>query len=69
MMNSKVIFACLLLFLLGCTQQGVYETIQRHEKQKCEKLPSAQYEDCIAQSSESYEDYQRAREDILKDEK
>jgi len=64
-----MVFACLLVFMLGCTQRGIYETIQNNERQKCEKLPPAQYEDCMAKSSEGYDDYQRAREDILKDEK
>ncbi|MBN2865299.1 MAG: hypothetical protein JXK16_04770 [Thiotrichales bacterium] len=48
--------------LASCSNQQVYNAIQVNQQSKCQKLPPSQYDDCIKQQSESYEEYQRKLE-------
>lgn len=61
-MNYKrdIIFTVLIL-LSACSNRDIYEAVQHNQKLKCEKLPPAQYEECMEQAGESYESYERRR--------
>lgn len=52
--------------LVGCTNQEVYEAVQQNRQHECQKLPEPAAEKCMEQHSESYEDYEREREELLK---
>lgn len=54
-----------LFFLAGCGSQAVYDNIQLNNRRECNKLPPAQYEECIAHAGKSYEEYEREREEVL----
>lgn len=54
-----------LFFLAGCGSQAVYDNIQLNNRRECEKLPPAQYEECMARASKSYEEYERDREEAV----
>jgi hypothetical protein len=45
--------------LLACTHEELYETTQGNQKLNCQKLPDDQYEQCIKDANQSYEDYER----------
>ncbi|MBB6523735.1 hypothetical protein [Pseudoteredinibacter isoporae] len=63
---------CLLslpLVLAACTQQDVYEISQENARKACEKEPPAMQDQCREQYRQSYAEYQRDREELLKDDK
>ena len=54
--------------LSSCAEKGFYQSQQEILKQECEKLNSPQYEACLSElEDQSYDDYRREREDILKE--
>jgi hypothetical protein len=57
----------LVIFILGCSNKQMYESIQENQRLDCYKLPQPQYETCMEELGESYEDYQRAREEAIGD--
>ena len=55
--------------LAACTNKQVYETIQSHERLECQKIVrQTEYQECMRQINQSYEDYEREREAVLKGE-
>jgi len=53
-------------FLLSaCSNKEVYNTVQKNRKQDCQKLPPSVYEECIKQHSESFDEYERKRRQVL----
>ena len=67
----KIIFLLIPFFvfiLSSCAEKGFYQSQQKILKQECEKLNSPQYETCLRElDDQSYDDYRREREDILRD--
>ena len=67
----KIIFLLIPFFvfiLSSCADKGFYQSQQQILKQECEKLNSPQYEACMSElDDQSYDDYRREREDILKE--
>lgn len=68
-MPGKISGLTLLLGLcaLGsaCSNQQAYEAVQSNRLHECEKMPPTAAEKCRQQHSQSYEDYQRDREEAL----
>lgn len=59
----------LLIFLvstsfISCTNEGIYRNIQEDGKRKCQTLPQAEYEACMKDYQQSYEDYERSRKEL-----
>ena len=52
----------------ACSQQQVYDAIQQNRQLECQKLPGTQYEECMKQYSEPYEEYERERQELLREE-
>jgi len=62
-----VFFLCSLLFNLhACTSKSAYISLQKHQEIMCNKVPESDYESCMKEANESYEDYQHKREEIIK---
>lgn len=57
----------LTLVLPACTNRQVYEAIQQNQQLECQKLPGDQYDKCMEELSESYDTYQRERDELKKD--
>lgn len=55
--------------LQACTQQDVYEMTQDNRRQACDKEPPSLQDSCRERYQQKYADYQREREDLLKDNK
>lgn len=69
-MTSKRLFIALTLCALtACSNKAVYDNIQLNQRNKCLKEPPALYEECIKRTEKSYEEYQREREEALKQRK
>ncbi len=57
---ARVVFVLLAGLVCGCSNQQIYETIQKNRQQECQLLPPPQDEECLAAYEESYESYQEA---------
>lgn len=55
-----------LCLVAGCSNQQMYEAIQRDQRQQCQTLPETEFERCTARTGQSFEDYWREREEALK---
>ncbi len=56
-----------LLGLAACSQQQVYDAVQQNRQFECQKLPGTQYEECMERYSEPYEEYERERQQLLRE--
>ena len=63
----KFVFILLVsLSFSGCSSKELYESTQpKYNENECRKLPPHQYEECINQESQTYEEYKRARQEII----
>ena len=57
----------LALALTACSKQNWYQGMQSAQTADCMKGPASEYDDCNKQSDETYNDYQKSREDLTKD--
>jgi hypothetical protein len=46
----------------------VYDAVQQNRQFECQKLPGTQYEECMERYSEPYEEYERERQKLLREE-
>lgn len=60
--------AVVLWLLPACSNQQVYDAVQKNRQLECQKLPGSQYEECMEQYSEPYEHYERERRELLEQE-
>lgn len=56
----------LLSALAACSNQQLYNNIQKNRQLECQKLPGRQYDECMKQVSEPYEAYERDRQELIK---
>ena len=61
-MKTGLIFIVLTL-AAACSHKAVYDTIQHNNRLDCEKEPPAQYDQCMEETHQSYEEYERQRKD------
>ena len=53
------------LALAACSNRQVYDAIQDNQRLECAKLQGSQYEECMKQVSQPYDEYRREREDLI----
>lgn len=65
-MNNFFCFLCVLSisFTAACTNQQVYEEVQRNQRMKCAEEPASMNEKCLEQFSKPYEVYERQFEEL-----
>ena len=63
--NRVAIFSITLTVLSSCTNQGLYEAVQHNVQLECQKLPQAQFEQCMVNASEPYDSYSRKRQEVI----
>lgn len=51
--------------LTACSKQSWYTGAQSAKTSQCMKGPASEYEDCMQQSSESYDEYEKNRRDLI----
>ncbi len=64
-------FLCIFIgiwLLASCSNKEIYSNIQLNQRQKCQdlKLPPAAYDECVSAYNESYDDYEKKRQQALK---
>ena len=52
--------------MAGCSNKAVYQNLQHNKKQECRKLPVAEYDKCMQGMDQSYEEYERQRQQATK---
>lgn len=64
----RIIFSALIVFSFsGCSSKNLYDSIQpKYDENECRKLLPHQYEECIKTKAKSYKEYQKEREEIIK---
>ena len=63
----KILMACIVFSMAGCSNKAVYDNIQHNNRRACNTVPPAQYEACIERSNKSYEEYKREREAVVEE--
>lgn len=61
------VFGCSILLFTACSNRAVYESVRLNQQNECQKLPPGEYEKCMEQHEMDYDDYQRERERVLKE--
>jgi hypothetical protein len=61
-------FFMLSLLLMGCSNQQIYTAVQENRRVECSKLPQVQFEKCMSEYKTSYEEYERQRQAVIKNE-
>jgi len=69
MIKSVIKICNLLLVLLSivtCSHQQVYESLQIKQKNDCLKVPESEYDKCMQDAEKSYEQYKEERQKLKK---
>ncbi|MBU2887091.1 hypothetical protein KO507_15080 [Gilvimarinus agarilyticus] len=53
------------LLVAACSNRAVYENVQHNQHQLCDREPPGAQRECREQSSQSYSDYERERQQLL----
>jgi hypothetical protein len=70
MIIQKSLFITIILLaitLIACTEQAWYSGVQSSQTANCMKEPVSEYNDCIQQSGESYNEYNKSREALIEE--
>jgi hypothetical protein len=69
MMNKHLYITITLLAitLSACTKQAWYQGAQSAKEAHCMKEPVSEYDDCIQQSAENYDEYNKNREALIEE--
>ena len=57
---------CLSMLIVGCSNKGIYQDLQRNKRNECLQVPPAEYDRCMRSMEQSYEAYERQRQEALK---
>ena len=57
----------LIITLSACSRQNWYQGAQSAKEAHCMKEPVSEYEDCMQQSSENYDEYNKNREALIEE--
>lgn len=64
--TSRLVGLLIIGALGACTNEAIYNKVQRDNQLECQKKPAAAREECMARNSQSYESYERALQDLKK---
>jgi uncharacterized lipoprotein len=57
--------ALCLLALSACSSQQFYEGAKAGQQSNCLNYPEAEYQECIDESGDSYEQYKQQRDEVV----
>ncbi len=60
-----VAILCVILAMSGCSSRALYENAQYNKRNECLRLPPSQFEDCMASAHQTYDEYRKAREEVI----
>jgi len=58
--HAILLVSILAISTAGCSDRQMYEAMQKRGRVECQTLPESQYEDCIKDYQQSYDDYKRS---------
>lgn len=56
--------ALMSLLLSSCSNRQMYNAVQNNRQIECQRLPVVQYDECMNELDESYDSYEKKREEI-----
>lgn len=60
--QTSAISAILLLVLTSaCSSERIYEMFRANRQQHCDTVPKSERDNCLAQTEDSFDDYERKR--------
>lgn len=65
-MKLKPAVLILVLGVAGCSNKGIYDNLRIHQRNKCLEEPPPASVECLQRTNKSFEEYQREREERLK---
>lgn len=57
----------ILLGLVACSNQAIYENMRIQQQNDCLKEPPGRYDECIERADKSYDEYRRERDRALEE--
>ncbi len=63
-----LLLATFMTAFIGCSNRSIYEAVQTGNMHECQFSQESVRERCMERVSESYEDYEKSRQEILEDE-
>lgn len=63
---KALLMLALTLLLASCSNKSVYQDLQRNKRNECMQVPPAEYDRCMRSMEQTYEDYERQRQEALK---
>lgn len=64
---KTILMLLVALSVAGCSYRAAYENIQINRRNECLKLPQSRYEECMEGVNQSYDEYERERQEYLKE--
>ncbi len=65
MSTRLAVTGLLLIVVSACSSQQYYEGLKAGRKAQCLEYPEAEFEDCVGDTTTSYEEYRRQREEAV----
>jgi len=65
--QQNISILVLMMALTSCSKQAWYQGAQSSQTAHCMQEPISEYENCIQQSGENYDEYSKNREQLLKE--
>jgi len=55
------------VFVATCSNRQIYDSIQHKQKLQCISVPASQYDSCLSQNRQNFNEYSDVRKEILHD--
>lgn len=68
-MKSIVILIMMvfIFFIQACSSRQWYETVHQNQRIQCQKVPYNEYAECMERANETYDQYKRKRDEVVKE--
>lgn len=67
LLMKYIVVGALLASVAACSHEQVYSAVQQNRQFECSKLPQPEYEECMRETGMSYDEYERRRQELLKE--
>mgnify|MGYP001300209090 CR=1 FL=1 len=64
--TNRFLFSAIFLSITACSNNAMYFNGQTNLRTECHRGAISQYDECMARTSTSYEEYRRDRDEALK---
>lgn len=63
---KTILLLCMCFTASACSNKAVYQDLQRNKRNECMQAPQSEYDRCMRDMEQSYEDYERQRQKALR---